>query len=160
MRFLIIVFISLIFGFFASCIESNSNKSNEIVNEKEELGKGQIEALAFTYYKNRDYKKAIIYLNQLIEKDSLNGDYFYKRAISFGRLIDKVNSIKDFNNSIRLNHRIDDSYFGIAMNYAFDNDSLCLLNLTKTKAANPSFEDIDNEIAECKRRMIVLRGKH
>lgn len=118
-----------------------------------------MEAQAFNYYKSRDYEKAIYYLNQLIKKDSLNGDYFYKRAVSFGRLIDKVNSIRDFNNSIRLNHRIDDCYFGIAMNYAFDNDSLCLLNLAMTKATNPSFEDIDNEIAECKRRMSLLPSK-
>src|SRR4030095_4392266 len=120
--------------------------------------KDSLQEIAFHYYSGKDYDNALKYLDTLIKLDSTNGEYYYKRAVSNGRLIKKKEAIRDFSKSAILGHRVDDSYWGIGLSYAFDNDSLCLVYLNKIKAINPRFQNIDIEIRDCEKRIVEFRS--
>jgi tetratricopeptide (TPR) repeat protein len=120
----------------ASC----AKKKDEISNR--DPGLKEVEHLMETAYKNDHYEDAIFYLKLLIVKDSLNGEYYFKRGICYSGLLMRNESVADFQKAIALNYRIADSYYNLGTEYRKFNDSLALFYFRKALDLNPNSEDI------------------
>jgi tetratricopeptide (TPR) repeat protein len=68
-------------------------------------------------YQNKDFVHAIIYYGSLIKLDSLNGQYYYKRAYSKSMLFDLDGAIVDYSKTIKLNPERKNAYLSIGMIY-------------------------------------------
>lgn len=81
---------------------------------------------ANAFYKERDYKSAFSIFDSLIKKDSLNGEIHYKRGYCKLQIFDPRTSKEDFENAIRLDYRVKDSYLNLGVIECFYNDSLAI----------------------------------
>ena len=124
------IYISLLVAFLISSCTSTSSSEN--VDLKSRLDR---------VYQNNEYKEAISILNQLIPLDSLNGELYYKRGISYSQVFKDSLASADFKKSIDLEHRLPDSYFNLAvLEINNPNDSLLISYLKKSLTYDPNFE--------------------
>lgn len=64
----------------------------------------ELELKAFEQYKKGNFNQSIQYYDQLIERDSLSGYYFFGRGSSYMKLYDAVNAKINFMNELHLNY--------------------------------------------------------
>lgn len=81
---------------------------------------------ANTLYYNCDYKSAVLLFDMLIEKDSLNGELFYKRAYCKAQMLDYESAKKDYLKALEFNYRIADAYLSLGILECITNDSLAV----------------------------------
>jgi len=93
--------------FSCSRVEEKASNSNEEFTNFDNLS-----FIADSLYKSDNYSRAIILFSELIEtKDSLNGDYYYKRAYSYMQLSNFYSPISDLEKAISLNHKQSDAFY-------------------------------------------------
>lgn len=119
-----LLFITSIFIFFISCFTGNNEvNSNEVINN-DEAETSNVDSLILKARElnlKKDYGKALVIFDQLIEFDSTRGEFYFKRASCKFRLKEYKGSKMDFLESVKLNYRTKDSYYNIGCIYAIQN---------------------------------------
>jgi tetratricopeptide (TPR) repeat protein len=108
-------------------------------------------------YENDDYIKSIQLFSKLIEFDSSNGEYYYKRGSSYTMILYADSAIKDLKKSAILKYRVASSYHNIGLNYSTINDSLAVYYFEKSLQIRPTDNKTKKLLGECKER---LKNKH
>lgn len=129
-NFYLYILTMLIVISFNSC-QDNSAKKERIVQQLSE---------ANALYEKGEYKTAMNMFDSLIEKDSLIGEFYYKRGYCKLQIFDPETSKEDFKKAIKLNYRAKDAYLNLGVIECFYNDSLAIkyfdivLNMDSTDA--------------------------
>lgn len=105
------------------------------------------------FYEKDEYEKAIPYFTRLIESDSTNGQYYFRRGYCFSGLLNKKKAIEDYKRALQYHFKEESSCLNIGLNYLFENDSLALIYLQKCLAINPNNADAATVITFCKKRL-------
>jgi tetratricopeptide (TPR) repeat protein len=85
--------------------------------------------------------------DKLINIDSTEGEFYYKRGNCKAYLFEYIGSTKDYMKAIELKYKIGDTYFNIACNYAsIKEDSLALIYFTKAYELKPNDLNIKIQI--------------
>lgn len=103
---------------FSNCREFEKNP---------QINKMELEKRLDIYYNLDLYGRVIAVTDTLISLDSLNGSYYYKRAVAYAffKIYDSSNYY--FFKSAKLNYRMKDSYYSIAVrNHLDGKDSMAL----------------------------------
>jgi tetratricopeptide (TPR) repeat protein len=117
-------------------------------------GNEQLKEKAYSVYHERDYLRCVQYFTELITLDTLQGDYYFRRAFCHGRSDNYNKSTQDYLKAVALGYRISDSYYNIGLNYTIEfNDSLALEYFIKALQANPNDQSIIDEIEYCRLRL-------
>jgi len=116
----------------ADSIQSNADSSGFL----ESLQKNAAEA-----YDNKDYKEALKYYNLLLQKDSLNGVYYFRRGYCLDYLEQTEKAIICYNKAITLDSSDSQSHLNLSLIYTQHlQDSLALFHVNeylKIKPLNP-----------------------
>jgi tetratricopeptide (TPR) repeat protein len=127
---------SVLFALTITACKYSGGKTTENELLKEDLFSMKKEADIL--YDQNKYEKALKLFDKIISVDSLCGDSYYKRAYCKALLSDYEGSTRDYEMSIKLSFRIEDSYFSLGCNYAIINeDSLAIEFFEKAYAINP-----------------------
>jgi len=108
---------------------------------------------ANSFYQADDYLNAIKYFSLLIDRDSMNGQYYFRRGYSYAGLIKKKEAIEDYKKAVKYQFKVASANFNIGLNYAYDNDSLALYYFRKCIEAEAGFKEAYVQIQDCKKRM-------
>lgn len=142
---------------YCSCKENRKSKEeinqSKMVLDPTKKVTSDLKATADSLYFANKYREAVSLYDELIKRDSLQGEYYYRRAFSNSNLLKKNMAIKDYLKAIDLNYKVDAAYFNAGINCSFDNDSLALLFFQKCLEANPNYPDAEIEIKECRKRL-------
>lgn len=128
----------ILFFLFGSC---TNNHGTEKENDNKELRIKELEEEADAYYyQTKNYAKAAILYDKLIQEDSSNGEYYYKRAYSLAQQDKPKAAVKNYLKSAKLNYRVFDSYHSLGVIYRLVllNDSLAIYYYEKAFEENPS----------------------
>ncbi|HVU96989.1 MAG TPA: hypothetical protein VHE34_17285 [Puia sp.] len=137
-----------------SCCTSPSEKRNDKkANDSEDTNVSMISTMANTFYEHDDYSNAIKYFDKLIDRDSTNGQYYFRRGYSYARLIKKKDAIEDYKRAIKYHFKVASANYNIGLNYSYDNDSLALYFFKKCIEADSSFVDAYSAIQDCEKRI-------
>ncbi|MBA3902000.1 MAG: hypothetical protein H0X62_17645 [Bacteroidetes bacterium] len=132
-NYLYLLFCLLILQLICSCTPNN----NPSISDKEKIE--VLKEKAEHYYNNDYYKEALNILDELIEKDSTNGDYFYKRGYCKAFLSDFENSTKDYLKATELGYNKELTYYTIGLNHEnLSNDSMALKFFDLVLEINPN----------------------
>jgi tetratricopeptide (TPR) repeat protein len=148
---------------FISCENIDSKHAVNIENklstkfDSSNILSDNLKQIADSLYDKGSYKDAKIYLDKLISKDTLNGEYYFKRGYTNSMLLKRKEAITDFQKSIDLNFRIVDSYFNAGINSSYDNDSLALTYFKKCLKISPNHHKARLEILDCEKRLSSTR---
>ena len=141
--------------FLLLTISCTRNSSQEFKEKEMDLAK--IKALADSSYERNSYEAALTYLDQLILADSLNGEFFYKRAYSYAQLSDFKKSSNDYHRAAALGYRVSDSYYNLGLNQIPSlNDTLAIFYFEKSLEINPHSSEIISAMEACKKRLNSL----
>jgi tetratricopeptide (TPR) repeat protein len=93
-----------------------------------------------TAYKKDDYQKALYFLQQLVQFDSTNGEYYYKIGYCESGLLNTQKSTDAYNKAIKFNYRVVDATFNIGTNYLTVDDSLARIYFETCLAIDSNYE--------------------
>jgi tetratricopeptide (TPR) repeat protein len=140
--------------FLSSCTNSgDARKKVDLMSDDSEKKISDWNTTANTLYFQDKYSDAIKYFDSLINHDSIRGDYYYKRGFSFSKLAEREKAITDFQKAIKYNFKVASSYYNLAINYSFDNDSLSFHYLQKCIEVDPGYTAAYAEMKECQNRL-------
>ncbi len=122
-------------------------------NNLEKESNSELELKAFEQYERGYFNKSIHYYDQLIERDSLNGYYFFGRGSSYMKLFDATNAKINFMDALRLNYRIGSCNYNLGLLNCFTNDSLALEYFKESLRIEPERDDVRKEYNECLERL-------
>jgi tetratricopeptide (TPR) repeat protein len=135
----IIILIFLIAEFSCNNVGNNapriSYKTSDI-NENYELIKSKMD----TAYNKNEYQEALYFLQQLIQFDSTNGEYYYKIGYCESGLLNSQKSTNAYNKAIKYNYRVVDATFNIGTNYLTVDDSLARIYFERCLAIDSNYE--------------------
>jgi tetratricopeptide (TPR) repeat protein len=140
----------------ASCNERSESVRRHSQGSTEPISSAQIDSaitVANKFYDTDNYLQAVKSFSYLLSKDSTNGEYYYKRAYSYTKLLNRQEAIQDFQQAIRLHFKSASACFNIGINSSFDNDSLALYYFEKCVELDPSYPQAYVEIHECRERL-------
>ena len=136
---------------------SCDNQQKKIQSQRTSVDITILESKAnILYYQDR-YLEAVKYFDSLIKIDSLNGEYYYKRAFSHGMLSQRIMAVDDYKKAIQFKFKVNDAYYNIGVNYLFTNDSLALSNFERCIETDPNYFDAYWQIEACKKRLTKER---
>ncbi|WP_299819576.1 tetratricopeptide repeat protein [uncultured Pontibacter sp.] len=94
-------------------------------------------------YQNKEFDKAKSFYSKLISLDSLSGEYYYRRGVSYAHFYDFEKAIEDYSRSVELSYRVHDSYYNMGIIYyiMFMNDSKAIDCFKKALEADPNSKD-------------------
>lgn len=103
-------------------------------------------------YESDKFEEAIELYNKLIELDSTNGDFFYRKAYSLARLRRDSAAVENYLKSARLDFRRFDAYRSIGIIYAIglNDKSKAIFYLEKCLEIDPDTEEIKRLIEDLK----------
>ncbi|MCH7403876.1 tetratricopeptide repeat protein [Belliella kenyensis] len=150
-------FLLIILGVLVlECEVKNKEVKQRLENEQSEItiSKEELIEKANSFYDKDDCIKSIKYLTKLIEIDSTNGDFFFKRGFCYAG-IDSLNaSTRDYIKAAELEHRVADAYYNIGLNYTMQfDDSMALKYFFKALEISPNDHEISNEVKAAKERL-------
>jgi tetratricopeptide (TPR) repeat protein len=129
----------IIILFLFSCYQRS--KPKEIDNIKADMG--TLIGKADLLYQMSDYIEAIKAYSELIEKDSMNGEFYYRRGFSYSQLKDPKFINDDFLRAAQLGYRRYDCYYILGINYgAALNDSLAVYYFKKALRERPGSKEV------------------
>jgi len=141
MKWLRLLFISLLtVACFKKPKEDVFTRESDVLSDSSSL-----RLRAEQHYRKNEYQDAISGYSALLRIDSLNGQFYYRRAYSYLQTDSFSNAITDFEKSILLGYKVPQSYFAMGSIYTMDvetirNDSLAILYFERCLAIDPSFE--------------------
>ncbi len=124
-------------------VENISNETVSVNSGTEPMRKVSVEKLfelAEVGYRLAAYTEAVMYLNEIIRRDSLQGKAFFRRGNSYAGLSDLDKSNQDYLKAIQLGYHVPNAYYNIGCNYVGRNDSLALMYFKKTLDIDPHHE--------------------
>lgn len=142
-----LIFVLLLLAIFSYCrnVENHSN-----------VNIGELEKRLDLFYNKDLYGHVISITDTLIKLDSTNGSYFYKRAVAYAFFQVYDSSNYYFLKSAKLNYRIRDSYYAIAMRYHLDgNDSVAIKMFDFILSNYPNDSILIRERNEVKKSLII-----
>lgn len=122
-------------------------------SKEKKSGIDLIKSKAYFYYKKRNYDSSSIYFTYLIQLDSLNGEYYFKRGYSNSILLKDNESLNDYLKAAKLNYQPAKAFYNIGINYSYNNDSLALKYFEMCYEIDTSDLQVQNKISECKNRL-------
>ena len=138
----------LIVIFSVSCTQSSKQ------SEKKEIDINRVKSLADSCYERNDFEKSLSYLNQVLSRDTVNGEYYYKRGYSQAQLANFPESSKDYFKAAQLGFRKADAYYNLGLNQiVLLNDSLAVFYFNKALELNPNAPEIPSALEACKKRL-------
>lgn len=140
---------------FSCNSHQNKEQSQRLSSAKDDTK--ALESKASLLYDQDRYSEAVKYFDYLIKIDSLNGEYYYKRAYSHGMLSQRVMATEDYKKAIQFRFKVNDAYYNIGVNYLFTNDSLALDNFQRCIEVDPNYSKAYWQITECKKRIAKER---
>ena len=112
----------------------------------------KLNLLANRYYLGNNYVGAIKLFTELIEIDSSNGEYYYKRGYCNTQIDSVEMSTYDYLKSVSYGYRLADSYYNIGLNYLYTfKYSEALKYFKKALELSPNDTKIKDEIDMCKK---------
>jgi tetratricopeptide (TPR) repeat protein len=156
MRF--VTFIPFVAIMWSACNNTERDKFKDSADERSSGKMGSLIKRANSYYYQDDFANSVKYFDSIIKLDSSNGEYYYKRAFSYTKLIAREDAIKDFKKAILFQYKVAPSCFNIGVNYSYDDDSLALYYFKKSSETDQNFPDVYPEISDCKKRLAEKRG--
>jgi tetratricopeptide (TPR) repeat protein len=133
----------LLFFFSCSNIENTTGQSRE---------SDKLKSDANVAYKEKDYRRALLLYDQLLQSDSSNGEYYFRRAYSYSSLFNVAEAVRDYKKAIERGHNVAEAYKNIGINYCRVNDSLAVVYFNMALKAGSTDPQILNRIAECRKR--------
>lgn len=134
----------------------DSTEQKRVVTEPEENLDDLIE-LADLYYNLDNFKEAILLFDRILNMDTTNGEFYFKRAYCNAQIYNYKNSNIDYYKAIELNYRTDDAVFNLACNYAAtQKDSLALQYFLKAYELNPDNKKALSEASNMKWRLGII----
>ena len=121
-------------------------------NEKKS-GFDLLKSKADSYYKLGNYDSSKLYFTYLIQIDSLNGEYYFKRGYSNSMLLKQSESINDYLKAVELKYKPAKAFYNIGVNYELRNDSLALIYYKKCYEVDPSYPNVQDDIQDCSNRL-------
>ena len=112
-----------------------------------------IKLKADSYYDLGNYDSSRLYFTYLIRMDSLNGEYYFKRAYSNSMLLNQSGSINDYLKAAKLKYKQAKAFYNIGINYQLRNDSLALIYYKKCYEIDPSYPNVQDNIRTCLYRL-------
>jgi tetratricopeptide (TPR) repeat protein len=99
---------------------------------------------ADSLYQADNYSEAFKAYTTLISLDSLNGEFYYRRAYSSSHLSEPEFIPEDYQQSAKLGYREFDSYYNLGVIYSIveKNDSLAVFYLEKALEERPDSEKV------------------
>lgn len=150
-KFNLIFFSAIISCLLCNCVKNTERKQLIVfdsINSLKFISESNLILKAEMAYESSDYLAASKFYSLLIQKDSTNGDFFFKKGFCYAKLGLKDEAINNFQKAVCLNFRVSDSYFNISLAYAsLLNDSLALVYINKCILLNPNDKDA-KEIAK------------
>lgn len=105
-------------------------------------------------YEERKFDIAIKYLDTLIQLDSTNGEYFFKRGFSKAQISDYSSSSIDFREAINKGYKPSLAFFNLGLNESLlGHDSLAIVYLKKSLEIDPKYQrakDMLNALTKAK----------
>jgi tetratricopeptide (TPR) repeat protein len=134
-------------------------KIKKIKNSFSRLDNLELSNIADSLYERNKYEQAIFYFSLMINKDSSNADFYFKRAYSYAQIFKYEKSTKDYLKVIELNFRKGDSFFNLGCNYAaqglFDK---ALYYFQKAQQLEPNNKDIEAQISVCLKNLEIEKS--
>jgi tetratricopeptide (TPR) repeat protein len=130
-----------------------SCNTNEAINTSNKDNTTQLKNSADSAYDKDDFLKSIYFYTKLINLDSTQGEYYFRRGYSFSRILNADQAIEDYLKAVELGYRQADAYKNIGINYSTLNDSLAIWYFQKSLALDPQNDKIKNYIKECYQRL-------
>lgn len=122
--------------------------------DKKEISLTKIKSLADSCYEKNNYEQARIYLDELIQADSSNGELFYKRGYSHAQLTNFEKSSLDYLKAVGLGFRVSDAYYNLGINQIPSlNDSLAIYYLKESLKLSPNAPETISALEACKKRL-------
>ena len=134
--------IILISGSLAILSCTDDSKKNRIAD---------LETKAFSIYEKDLYAKCRPFLDTLIQLDSTNGEYFYKRGVCFDRAHKYKKAQNDFLKAITLHYRPGEAYFTMGLEEMSGNDTAAIAYFQLALKANPDKKaEVEPLIKSCR----------
>ena len=101
-------------------------------------------------YRKKNYLKAYEGFLLLVQLDSTNGEYYYKKAYCESQLrYSTLQEIEDWRKAIELNYKKADSYYNMALCYLMLNeDSIGILHLKNCLREDSNYKDARDLMAK------------
>jgi tetratricopeptide (TPR) repeat protein len=132
----------LVSGCLAILSCTDDSKKNRIAD---------LETKAYSLYEKDSYAKCRPFLDTLIQLDSTNGEYFYKRGVCFDRAHKYGKAQNDFLKSIALHYRPGEAYFTMGLEEMSGNDTTAIAYFQLALKANPDKkEEVEPLIKSCR----------
>jgi len=142
-----IIALSVLLTFILGCVQSTKQ-------DKKEINITKIKSLADSCYEKNNYEQARIYLDELIQADSSNGELFYKRGYSYAQLTNFEKSSMDYLKAVSLGFRVSDAYYNLGINQIPSlNDSLAIYYLEESLKLSPNAPETISTLEACKKRL-------
>jgi tetratricopeptide (TPR) repeat protein len=124
-----------------------------VVAEKRGTGLDSMVAHANKLYYADNYVDAVAEYSRLINIDSTNGEYYYKRGFSYAKLLFRKKAIQDFQNAIRFHFKSASACYNIGVNSSYDDDSFALYYFKKSLELDPSLTQARQDMIDCEMRL-------
>lgn len=130
----------------SSCSTNTKEKKAETEGQEQVTRTADMEDLiakADSLYQLDIYSEAAEAYSILIGMDSLNGEFYYKRAYSYAQLDEPKFLLEDYQKAASLGYRSYDSYYNLGVIYSVikGNDSLAIFYFKKALEEKPESEE-------------------
>lgn len=105
---------------------------------------------ADSLFQNNSFVGSINLYSELVKRDSLNGEFFYRRGYSYGQLLMFDSAVLDFERSAQLGFRKFDAYYSLGIIYSHFDDSMALYHLNNALNEDPSSQLVQDLIFNIK----------
>ncbi|MTI30500.1 tetratricopeptide repeat protein [Xanthovirga aplysinae] len=138
--------------FVLGCADKKEGKKEGSFFNEKTYSKKELIKRANSSYEKDNFKESIRYFTHLINIDSLNGEYYFKRGYSYSDIDSLEASIADYLIAIRMDYRAGSAYLNMGLNYTvLLDDSLALFCYYKSLQFASDKEKIWNLMAESKK---------
>lgn len=139
------------------CVTKNTESIDQAVII-ENKNAAQLLKSANFYYSNDDFKRAVIFYDAYIKKDTIvDAETYYKRGYCNAQLLNLTASTNDYLKAAEMGYREADAYYNAGVNATLDvKDSLAIYFFKESLKYNPTDTAARNEIEKAKQRLEEL----
>ena len=148
--------VSIMFIVSLACKNTNTKSFKRSASQTINIGEIMMKNFADSLYEAKNYKQSVKYYDSLTRLDSLDGEYFFRYAYSYGMSHEKMaekEEVRGYLKSVELGNRLISAYFNLGVTYCYTNDSLALVYLYKSYELDPNKIGLKQIISECEERI-------
>jgi tetratricopeptide (TPR) repeat protein len=149
----------ILFCIFCSCNQMDKKK---ITPNHSDLRILRLKDSADLYYHTHKFLLAIKYLDMLINIDSTNGEYYFRRGYcydKFGDTSENKIAIENYLNAIKWKYHLASSYYNLGLCYVGIEDSIALKYFEESLQRDPNYINSIIQIQACNERMNHIKRK-